>query len=120
MTERFSEGHLSYIQIPATDARESARFYEAVFGWEIHDATKEHAGFADVTGGIGAFVTNKQVSREPGVLPYISVSDVGAMLEKVTANGGDVVREPHLEGDLTVATFRDPAGNVIGIWTIGG
>jgi hypothetical protein len=30
------------------------------------------------------------------------------------------VREVYAEGDLWVATFRDPAGNVIGIWQMGG
>jgi predicted enzyme related to lactoylglutathione lyase len=27
-----------------------------------------------------------------------------------------VVDERYAEGDLWVATFRDPAGNVIGVW----
>ena len=37
-------------------------------------------------------------------------------LEKVVAQGGEVVTLPYPEGDLRVATFRDPAGNVIGGW----
>jgi predicted enzyme related to lactoylglutathione lyase len=30
--------------------------------------------------------------------------------------GAPIVTPPYLEGDVWVATFRDPAGNVIGIW----
>ena len=30
--------------------------------------------------------------------------------------GGETVTAPYPEGDLRVATFRDPAGNVIGAW----
>jgi len=34
----------------------------------------------------------------------------------VAARGGVVIEVPYAEGDLRVATFRDPAGNVIGVW----
>jgi uncharacterized protein len=37
-------------------------------------------------------------------------------VSQIVANGGEVVRNPYPEGNLTVATFRDPAGNVIGLW----
>jgi predicted enzyme related to lactoylglutathione lyase len=37
-------------------------------------------------------------------------------LASIGRAGGETVREPYAEGDLRVATFRDPAGNVIGIW----
>jgi len=40
-------------------------------------------------------------------------------LEKVSAHGGAVVNSPYPEGDLWVATLRDPAGNVVGIWQRG-
>jgi hypothetical protein len=33
--------------------------------------------------------------------------------------GGDVVTPPYDEGGLRVSTFRDPAGNVLGIWQNG-
>jgi len=35
------------------------------------------------------------------------------------AAGGEVVRAPYQEGNLWVATFRDPAGNVVGLWQEG-
>jgi len=50
------------------------------------------------------------------VRPYIYVDDVQQTLAKLTSLGGVTVKPPYLEGNLTVATFRDPAGNVIGIW----
>jgi predicted enzyme related to lactoylglutathione lyase len=33
-----------------------------------------------------------------------------------SADGGEVVRAAYPEVSLRVATFDDPAGNVIGIW----
>ncbi len=38
-----------------------------------------------------------------------------APLGKIVAEGGAVVTAPYPEGDLWVATFRDPAGNVLGV-----
>jgi predicted enzyme related to lactoylglutathione lyase len=40
-------------------------------------------------------------------------------LERVSDLGGALVEPPYAEGDLRVATFRDPAGNVIGVWQRG-
>ena len=116
----FRPGSLSYIQIPAADPRVSAGFYERVFGWNIRGRETSHVGFDDATGDVsGAFITGREISREPGVLPYVYVNAIDATIAKITAHGGEVVREPYPEGDLWVATFRDPAGNVIGVWQLG-
>jgi uncharacterized protein len=40
-------------------------------------------------------------------------------LGRVTAHGGEVTVPPYREGDLWVALFRDPAGNIIGVWQQG-
>jgi hypothetical protein len=117
------DGKLSYIQIPAVDARESATFYEKVFVWRINPGGgRDHTGFQDGTGElIGAWVTGREIADSPGVLPYIYVDHIDDVLERIAANGGETVREPYREGegDLWVATFRDPAGNVLGLWHSG-
>jgi len=116
----FGHGRLSYIQIPARDVAESATFYEKVFGWQVRGGRDDHVSFTDATGDmIGAWVTDLAISREAGVLPYIYVHGIDAILERIRANAGKVVKSPYSEGDLCVATFRDPAGNVIGIWQQG-
>lgn len=116
----FGHGRLSYIQIPAANVHESGAFYARVFGWEIRGGGDTHLSFTDATGEmIGAWVTGRVASREPGVLPYIYVHGVDATLERIEASGGRIVNPPYPEGDLWVATFRDPAGNVIGVWQQG-
>lgn len=116
----FAHGRLSYVQIPASDVDESAKFYEKVFDWQVQGGRVDHVSFTDATGDmIGAWITGLVTSQEPGVLPYIYVHGIDAILERITANGGSVVKPPYPEGDLWVATFRDPAGNVIGIWQQG-
>ena len=116
----FGHGRLSYIQIPANNVQESARFYANVFGWQVRGGSDNHLSFTDATGDmIGAWVTDRAISREPGVLPYIYVHGIDAALERIKASGGQVVKPAYPEGDLWVATFRDPAGNVIGVWQQG-
>jgi predicted enzyme related to lactoylglutathione lyase len=116
----FRHGKLSYMQIPATDVMASSAFYEAVFGWTLR-GDEQHRSFDDASGElIGAWNPDLGISREPGILPYIYVEGVDATLAKVKENGGEVVRDPYPEGDLWVATFRDPAGNVLGVWQSGG
>jgi predicted enzyme related to lactoylglutathione lyase len=113
-------GHVSYLEIPAVDAGLSAVFYEAVFGWSIHRRDTGRHSFDDGSGNlIGAWVTGRAVSREPGLVPYIYVDRIDDVVERVVARGGEIVKPPYAEGDLWVATFRDPAGNLIGLWQAG-
>ncbi|HVF12662.1 MAG TPA: VOC family protein [Actinomycetota bacterium] len=117
------DGKLSYIQVPAVDARDSARFYAEVFGWSTRAGSADHVSFEDASGElIGAWVTGRQIITEPGVLPYIYVNAIDQVLEKITASGGEIVKptfDEGGEGRLWVALFRDPAGNTMGLWKMG-
>jgi predicted enzyme related to lactoylglutathione lyase len=113
-------GHVSYLEIPAVDTDKSAAFYEAVFGWSIRRRDNGHCSFDDRSGDlIGHWVTGRVVSREPGLVPYIYVDHIDDIVERIVKQGGQIVRSPYPEGDLWVATFRDPAGNHMGIWQAG-
>jgi predicted enzyme related to lactoylglutathione lyase len=110
-------GALSYLEIPALDARHSAEFYERVLGWLPRDSDAGHPKFSDPDGHlIGRWVTGRAACREPGLLPFIYVKHVRKTVEAVTVHGGEVVKAPYPEGNLLVAVIRDPAGNVIGLW----
>jgi predicted enzyme related to lactoylglutathione lyase len=107
------------MRIPASDVSRSAEFYETVFAWKVRK-DPDHPSFEDGTGHvIGHWVNDLEVVGEAGVIPYIYVDRVKDTLEKIKSNGGEALRAPYPEGDLWVATFRDPAGNVIGIWQSG-
>ena len=110
-------GGLSYLEIPAIDPRRSAEFYEQVVGWQIEWRDRDDPRFEDATGHlIGRWVMDRAICREPGLLPYIYVDAIDVAVQRVMAHGGEVVRAPYAEGDVSVATVRDPAGNVIGLW----
>jgi predicted enzyme related to lactoylglutathione lyase len=113
-------GGLSYLEIPAVDAQQSAAFYEQVLGWRIRGSETDDPRFEDATGHlIGRWVVGHTISREPGLLPYIYVNRIDEAVGRVVAHGGDVVKAPYPEGTLWVATVRDPAGNLIGLWQEG-
>lgn len=112
----FRSNGVTYLRIPAPDPHRTAAFYRAVFDWNV-DTSRPEPSFADGTGHvIGHFVPDLLVVGEAGVLPYIYVDSVADTLRKAVANGGEVARQPYDEGNLIVATFRDPAGNIIGLW----
>jgi predicted enzyme related to lactoylglutathione lyase len=115
----FRPGGISYLRIPSTEPKGSAAFYAAVFGWKM-DADRDEPAFEDGTGHvIGHIHADMEVSGEAGIRPYVYVESVEETLERIAANGGIVVTPPYPEGDLTVAVFRDPVGNVMGIWQRG-
>jgi uncharacterized protein len=112
--------HVSYIEIPAPDGKKSAAFYEAVFGWKIAFNKPDSPSFDDLSGDvIGRFSPTRNVSRDPGVMPYIYVVGIDRIVASIVKHGGEIVKQPYPEGDLWVATFRDIAGNLMGIWQFG-
>jgi hypothetical protein len=57
--------------------------------------------------------------RIPAEDPAPTAAFIDDALEKIVAHGGEVATAPYPEGDLWVALFRDPAGNVLGVWQRG-
>jgi hypothetical protein len=115
----FRIGGISYLRIPAGDPRATAAFYRAVFGWSVR-GDRDDPSFEDGTGHvIGHFVSDLPTAGETGIRPYVFVEGIDDSLARIAANGGAVVTAPYPEGDLWVATFRDPAGNVVGVWQRG-
>jgi uncharacterized protein len=112
-------GGVSYLRIPARDPKQSAEFYRAVFGWRLRGSA-DAPSFSDGTGHvIGHWRTDLPAAGEAGVLPYIYVTSLDDTLRTAAEHGAAVATEPYPEGNLWIATIRDPAGNVIGIWQAG-
>jgi predicted enzyme related to lactoylglutathione lyase len=109
-----------YIEMPAVDAEQSATFYEKVFSWNIRHRDTSRPSFDDASGNIsGAWVTGRTAFSSPGLLPYIWVNDINATLNEAEAHGATAVDRPHPDhpgGNCFIATFRDPGGNVIGLY----
>ena len=110
---------LTYLELPASDARRTAEFCRAVLGWKIEERADGDFRFADEAANlIGRWFDGR--ASEPGMVPYFSVERVADAVALVSAHGGEVVAPPRREGDVLVARLRDPAGNVIGVWQFDG
>ena len=110
-------GKICYIEMPAVDVRRSAEFYQKVFGWRIRQRGDGATAFDDTTGNVsGAWVIGRPPAATPGLLFYIMVESVAATLEVVIANQGELVQAIGGDAPEITARFRDPSGNVIGLY----
>jgi predicted enzyme related to lactoylglutathione lyase len=117
MPPTLTNGKICYVEIPASEIRRSVEFYEAVFGWKTRRRGDGHIAFDDTTGEVsGTWVTGRPPSSEPGLLLYIMVDDVAETVEAVIAHGGEIVQPVGADAPEVTARFRDPAGNVIGLY----
>jgi predicted enzyme related to lactoylglutathione lyase len=110
-------GKICYLEIPATDVDRSAEFYRRAFGWEIRQRGDGATAFDDTVNQVsGTWVPGRPPASEPGLLVYIMVADAAAAVSGVVAAGGEIVRPVDPEDHEVFAHFRDPAGNVLGIY----
>jgi predicted enzyme related to lactoylglutathione lyase len=117
MTPTRRNGKICYLEIPANDIRVSAEFYSRVFGWQLRKRGDGHTAFDDTIGEVsGSWVTGRPPQAGPGILIYVMVDSVAAAIEAVKANGGELVQPIGVDAPEITARFRDPAGNVLGLY----
>ncbi len=113
----YRTGKICYIEIPATDVQQSAEFYKRAFGWQIRRRGDGATAFDDTVNEVsGTWVLGRPVAADPGLMVYIMVGSAAAALEAVVSAGGQIVEPVNPHAREAVATFRDPAGNLIGIY----
>jgi predicted enzyme related to lactoylglutathione lyase len=117
MPPTFANGKICYIEMPATDIVRSADFYGRVFGWHIRKRGDGSTAFDDGVGEVsGTWVLGRPPSPLPGLLIYVMVDSVAATIDKVVANGGEIVQPIGADAPEITARFKDPGGNVIGLY----
>jgi hypothetical protein len=110
-------GKICYVELPALDVESSAAFYREIFGWQIRQRGDGATAFDDTTGEVsGTWVTGRPASGSPGLLLYIMVDDAAATVEAIAEHGGEIVQPIGADAPEVTARFRDPGGNVIGIY----
>jgi len=117
MPPTLGNGKICYIEMPATDVQRSADFYGKVFGWNIRKRGDGALAFDDIVGEVsGTWVRGRPPSTTPGLLVYIMVDSVEATMKAVIAHGGEIVQPIGGDAPEITARFRDPGGNVIGLY----
>lgn len=110
-------GKICYIQIPANDIARSAEFYRSVFGWNIRRRSNGSTAFDDGVGEVsGEWVTGRPSPTQAGLLFYIMVDSATETIDAILRHGGEVIQPVGADAPEITATFRDPGGNIIGIY----
>jgi len=117
MPPTVANGKICYIEMPATDVARSSDFYQRVFGWNIRTRGDGATSFDDTTGQVsGTWVLGRPPAVKPGLLFYVMVDSVAATLDTIVTNGGEIVQPIGADAPEITARFRDPGGNVIGLY----
>jgi len=117
MPPTIGKGKICYVEIPATDIARSADFYQRSFGWNIRTRGDGATAFDDGVGQVsGSWVLRRPPSTDAGFLIYIMVDSVAATMDAVVANGGVIVQPIGGDAPEITARFRDPAGNIMGLY----
>jgi len=116
MSPSVANGKICYVEMPAQDIARSADFYAKVFGWNIRQRGDGATAFDDGVEVSGTWVVGRPPSTQPGLLFYIMVDSVEGTIEKVIANGGELVQPVGADAPEITARFRDPGGNIVGLY----
>jgi|SRR5215211_7579778 uncharacterized protein len=120
-----------HFEIPADDVERAKNFYGSVFGWELQTLQMDQGEYTSVR--TTAVDEQTQLPTDPGAInggmyrrteqapsaPVITI-DVDAIddaLKQIEDQGGSTVtpRTP-IPGMGAFAYFKDPEGNVLGLW----
>jgi uncharacterized protein len=114
---RYRTGKICYVEIPASDVQQSADFYSRAFGWRLRTRGDGAIAFDDTVNEVsGTWVLGRAPAREPGLMVYVMVADAVAAVKAIESAGGEIVQPVDPTAHEVFATFRDPAGNVLGIY----
>lgn len=116
-TPTYRTGKICYVEIPASDVQASADFYTRAFGWQTRQRGDGSTAFDDTVNQVsGTWVLGRPPTTEVGLIVYVMVADANAAVDAIRAAGGQIVKPIDPSGREIFAVFRDPAGNVMGIY----
>jgi predicted enzyme related to lactoylglutathione lyase len=112
---------VTHFEISADDPERASEFYSKVFGWNIQKWEGPVDYWLVTTGEEGDPGIDGALQRRPeppvGTINTIGVSSIDEYMEKVTANGGKVVKDKVvIPGIGSHAYCEDTEGNVFGIF----
>jgi predicted enzyme related to lactoylglutathione lyase len=119
-----------HFEIPADDVDRAKKFYGSVFGWELQTMDMGDGEYTSVK--TTAIDEQTQLPTEPGAInggmfqrderlttPVITidVDGIDDALKQVEDAGGSTIQpRTSIPGMGAFAYFKDPEGNVMGLW----
>jgi hypothetical protein len=117
MPPTFGHGKICYLEFPAIDIARSADFYEKVFGWQVRTRGDGSVAFDDGIGQVsGTWIPGRPPLTTSGVMIHIMVDNAEKTVADIVVNGCEIVQPIGKDLPEITAKFRDPGGNVIGIY----
>jgi uncharacterized protein len=110
-----TNNHVDYVEFAAQDLSVVKAFYGQAFGWEFQDWGPDYVSFSG--GGIEGGFRGGETPVAGGALVILYASDLEASERAVVGAGGQVTERHEFPGGRRFH-FRDPAGNVLGVWTL--
>ncbi len=119
-------GRIVHFELPFDDETRARTFYGEMFGWDLQsypdlDYTMVSTGPSGDRGPTEPGFINGGMARRsenftaPTVV--VDVDDIEATLGEVESRGGTVLTGKSPVGEMGwSAYFRDPEGNVVGLW----
>lgn len=105
-----------HFEIAGKNPKGLQQFYASLFGWHITSENPMDYGIVDTHAGRGINGGIEGEPRDAAVSIYVEVDDLPAYLSKIEQAGGATVTPvTEIPGMVTYATFRDPAGNIVGL-----
>jgi predicted enzyme related to lactoylglutathione lyase len=116
-----------HFEIPVDDLDRAQKFYKSTFGWQLNYVKEMDYTIIQTTE-----VDEKNMPKKPGSINggmmkrsknvnapvvTISVASIDDALAKIEKNGGKAIgKKMEVENMGWSAYFKDPEGNVIGLW----
>ena len=112
--------HFEILAGPGQDKAKLQQFYARTFDWKIESDNPFAYGMVDpgssANGERGIAGAVDATEEGPAVVIYIEVDDPQQYLDRAIANGAKLVSPVTvIPGAVTMAQFRDPSGNLMGI-----
>ena len=114
-----THGAFSWNELMTTDPEAAKKFYAEVFGWEMQEYPMGDFNYTvvkigeEAVGGISP-IPPEATGTPPNWGTYITVDNVDATVEKVTALNGKVLSPPTDIPDVgRMAIIQDPQGAVL-------
>jgi len=113
---RHTHHSIDYVEIYVDDVPAAKAFYGTAFGWQFADYGETYAGIQapDGDGEVGGITLGDTRGASPLVL--VISEDLEGSRQAVTDAGGEVVEGPYDYPGGRRFHFRDPAGNLLGVF----
>ena len=119
-----------HFEIPADDVDRAKEFYGSVFGWQLQTMSMGESDYTIAmttpvdeqtqqpteAGGINGGMMQR-TQHTPAPVITIDVEEIDQSLKEIESRGGSTVTpRTAIPGMGAFAYFKDPEGNVMGLW----